>query len=38
MLNRANRRVPIRHKEADFEALERIIAEALEHVQLKLFA
>lgn len=38
MLNRANRRVTIFHKEADFEAFERILAEALERTKLKLFA
>ena len=38
MLNRANRRDTIFHKEADFEAFERVLAEALERVQLKLFA
>ena len=38
MLNRANRRATIFHKDADYEAFEQIIAEALDRVQLKLFA
>ena len=38
MLNRANRRATIFHKDADYEAFERIIAEALKQVQLKLFS
>lgn len=38
MLNRANRRATIFHKEADFEAFEQILTEALERVKLKLFA
>ena len=37
-LNRANRRATTFHKDADYEAFERIIAEALDRVQLKLFA
>ena len=38
MLNRANRRATIFHKDADYEAFERIIAQALDRVQLKLFS
>ncbi len=38
MLNRANRRATVFHKDADYEAFERIIAEALDRVQLKLFS
>ncbi len=38
MLNRANRRATIFHKGADYEAFERILAEALDRVHLKLFA
>jgi putative transposase len=32
VLNRANARLPIFHKDADYEAFERILAEALDHV------
>ena len=32
MLNRANARLPIFLKDGDYEAFERILAEALEHV------
>lgn len=38
MLNRANRRATIFHKDADYEAFERIIAEALQRVRLQLFS
>lgn len=38
MLNRANRRATIFHKAADYEAFERIIAEALDQARLKLFS
>lgn len=38
MLNRANRKATIFHKDADYEAFERIMAEALEQSELKLFA
>lgn len=38
MLNRSNRKATIFHREADYEAFERILAEALERVQLKMFA
>ena len=38
MPNRTNRRVTIFHKNADFEAFERIIAEALDRMQFKLFS
>ena len=38
MLNHANRRDTIFHKEADYEAFEPILAEALKRVQLKLFS
>jgi putative transposase len=38
MLNRANRRAAIFHKDADYEAFEGIIAEALGRAQLKLFS
>lgn len=38
MLNRGNRREPIFHKKADFEAFERMMVEALERSQVQLFA
>jgi putative transposase len=38
MLNRSNRRATIFHKDADYEAFERIIAEALDQVDLELFS
>jgi putative transposase len=38
MLNRANRRATIFHKDADYVAFEQIIAEALGRVELKLFS
>ncbi len=38
MLNRGNRREPIFHKTEDFEAFERMMVEALERSQIKLFA
>ena len=38
MLNRANRRAMIFHKDSDYEAFEQIIAEALDRVQLELFS
>lgn len=38
MLNRGNRRERIFHKQEDFEAFERIMAEALERSRIKLFA
>ena len=38
MLNRANRRATIFHKDEDYQAFERIIAEALDRVSLKLFS
>ena len=38
MLNRANRRASIFHKDMDYEAFEWIIADALDRVQLKLFS
>ena len=38
MLNRGNRREPVFHKTEDFEAFERMMVEAMEHLQIKLFA
>lgn len=38
MLNRANRRATIFHNDADYEAFERILSEAIERVQLDLFS
>ncbi len=38
MLNRANRRARFFHKDADYEAFERILAEAMERVQLRLYS
>lgn len=38
MLNRSNRRAQIFHKDADYEAFERIIAEALDKFKLQLFS
>jgi putative transposase len=38
MLNRANRRATIFHQDADYDAFEQIMAEALDRVQLKLFS
>ena len=38
MLNRGNRRAPIFHKPEDYEAFERILVEALDRSQIKLFA
>ena len=38
MLNRANRRATIFHTEEDYEAFERVLAEALERMDLKLFS
>ena len=37
MLNRANRRNAIFEKEADYEAFERVIAEAVKRYQIELF-
>jgi len=37
-LNRGNARATIFHKEADFEAFERILAEGLELYDVQLFA
>lgn len=38
MLNRGNRREPLFHKPGDYEAFERIMAEAIERTQIKLYA
>jgi putative transposase len=38
MLNRANRRAPMFLKDADYEAFEGIMAEALDRVRLRLFS
>ena len=38
MLNRGNRREPVFHKTEDFEAFERMMVEAMERLQIKLFA
>jgi hypothetical protein len=37
MLNRANRRAPMFLKDADYEAFQGIMAEALDRVRLRLF-
>src|SRR3990172_11893295 len=38
MLNRGNRREPLFHKTEDFEAFERMMVEAIERSQIRLFA
>ena len=38
MLNRANRRVAIFEKDADYETLERVLSEAVERFQIDLFS
>ena len=38
MLNRANRRATIFHKQEDYEAFERVLTEALDRMDLKLFS
>jgi len=38
MLNRANRRIAIFEKDADYEAFERVMTEAVERFQIDLFS
>ena len=38
MLNRSNARMPIFEKDDDFEAFERVLAEAVERTQTRLLA